>query len=1524
LFEGGDLAYSLLSRGYVTFMESVLHASFISDLDNLGLFLDNSAPHPVTQGLPSMVPLVGGLGSPSIDVVSCTDESETVSGYVGHVGGSIIAFSGEAGLGSMVYFAFSVDGVADADQRELLIRNSIGYITFPTLTAWLSDYALKVGTSETISIRVNDANTDQRIQNATVTFTGCGISAQNATDDLGECSIFIAPASPGIINVIIQKAGYLDFNAQIVVYSLPKFKVDVSPDTLKKKTQTVEICVTNFYEGDSVADVNITLLGCGVSETGYTNLTGNIQFVVTPTCYGHIQLNVSKTEYEDYATLIGVYIKAVVVDSFGTDYPEYSWWDNLNHLWRNYGTIPMQVDIESLDKYGITYADLAESEADVLIISCAAAINREYTDSEISAITKYTLEGHGLIATSGTLYEPFPNNNKLAPLFGMREDIVYVATSFLSLNILEPTHPLFVDIPSSYAVATGETACPQDGSWDDEDISEGTYVALSDFRESAVIIHNGVVFVGHWVGLFPNDHDLQLMYNAITWSKYQRPEHDLRVTLEAPNYIVPNETAILNATVSNIGLNNETDVDLFLLINGTSVEFERIPELLTGSSYTMNFSWTPTIKAIYNVTAYVLPVFDENFTLNNVNSKYVSVHYPLINPLEGQYTKYTMRYIDPYGHLIGMGNWNFTYDHYIEPYRIYITFWMKDPSGHISTGWMIVNTMNRLVESGVWTGLWYPGWIETDINIGSTIDLLYGIATVNGTKMICVGARAIDCWELYPEYGYEDVFQYDKMSGLWIGMETVDPYSRNLIKISLVDTNVLMGTRYAHDLGVSLEAPRRVEPGESVLLNATVYNLGLNKETNVQLQLLVNNTVKADITLPQLKNGTWHTINYSWTPTTEGIHNITAYAVPVVGENVTVNNVIVEMVSVRSVKGYVLFDQTHGTDSITYYSTWVTNRLEDGYVVDTLITSPIKPSMLKGYDVFVIPQAFNYYFSDELSAIQNFVLNGGGLLVIGDNEPDIYTDLTSFAGITWTHGGAPGVTRDITLHEVTEGVTSIYLYSPIAEILPAAPAINLVRDPAGGVMLAASEHVGRVIGFADEDSLRNHGITKEDNLQLANNMIDWLLSFKYEHELVVCLNAPNLLWPGDSWLLKATVYNKGLNNEADVELFLLINNTIVNNATIHELLNATCYTIDYLWTPTVEAVYNVTAYAPPVPGENVTENNVMSRMVYVRSFPSDQPAVYVNPHVVTAAIGKTFTIVVNVFNVTEPFGDLYGFDVQFSWDPTMIEYVNHTVTVPVEEYPEGVLHEPILPIIETVESDHVWFAFASFQPAEPFNNPNKSNSIFLITFRVVGEGTSALSLIHVDLADVDANPIPHVCIDGLVVSTPPTGRDVAVTSVSSCANTVYTGRTVNITVLAANEGIATETFNITLYANSTIIGVQTITLYRGENATLTFSWNTTGLVPCSNFTIWAEASRVPFETNIVNNICFNGWIRIKMLGDLNGDDIINIYDIVLAAVAYNSRPGDPNWNPEADVAQPYGYVDIYDIVTIASKYGQTP
>jgi nitrous oxidase accessory protein len=60
-----------------------------------------------------------------------------------------------------------------------------------------------------------------------------------------------------------------------------------------------------------------------------------------------------------------------------------------------------------------------------------------------------------------------------------------------------------------------------------------------------------------------------------------------------------------------------------------------------------------------------------------------------------------------------------------------------------------------------------------------------------------------------------------------------------------------------------------------------------------------------------------------------------------------------------------------------------------------------------------------------------------------------------------------------------------------------------------------------------------------------------------------------------------------------------------------------------------------------------------------------------------------------------------------------------------------------------------------------------------------------------------------------------------------------------------------------------------------------------------------------------------------LLGDLNYDGRVTLYDIVAAAAAYGTTPHDPDWNPLADVAPLYERIDIYDLVTIAYHYGET-
>jgi nitrous oxidase accessory protein len=57
-------------------------------------------------------------------------------------------------------------------------------------------------------------------------------------------------------------------------------------------------------------------------------------------------------------------------------------------------------------------------------------------------------------------------------------------------------------------------------------------------------------------------------------------------------------------------------------------------------------------------------------------------------------------------------------------------------------------------------------------------------------------------------------------------------------------------------------------------------------------------------------------------------------------------------------------------------------------------------------------------------------------------------------------------------------------------------------------------------------------------------------------------------------------------------------------------------------------------------------------------------------------------------------------------------------------------------------------------------------------------------------------------------------------------------------------------------------------------------------------------------------------------GDVNHDLKVDIYDVVRITSVYDSQEGDSNWNPHADIAEPYGIIDIYDVVTCTTSYGK--
>jgi len=162
--------------------------------------------------------------------------------------------------------------------------------------------------------------------------------------------------------------------------------------------------------------------------------------------------------------------------------------------------------------------------------------------------------------------------------------------------------------------------------------------------------------------------------------------------------------------------------------------------------------------------------------------------------------------------------------------------------------------------------------------------------------------------------------------------------------------------------------------------------------------------------------------------------------------------------------------------------------------------------------------------------------------------------------------------------------------------------------------------------------------------------------------------------------------------------------------------------------------------------------------------------------------------------------------------------------------------------------------------------------------------------------------------------------DIAVINVTTSKTVVGQGFSLTINATVTNQGDYTETFNVTVYANTTIIEIKTVTLTSGNSTTLTFKWNTTGFAK-GKYTLKAIADTITGETDIEDNTYVDGIVQVVMPGDINADGKVSIYDLREVAKAYGSKIGEPKYDPNADITCD-GKINIYDLRILSKNYGK--
>jgi len=550
----------------------------------------------------------------------------------------------------------------------------------------------------------------------------------------------------------------------------------------------------------------------------------------------------------------------------------------------------------------------------------------------------------------------------------------------------------------------------------------------------------------------------------------------------------------------------------------------------------------------------------------------------------------------------------------------------------------------------------YGNWVEVaapGASIHSTIPGgSYG--DKSGTSMACphVAGVAALIWSRFPNVTRDWVRAQLRYTSDDLGAPGFDQYygygrvnARRAVEEAPPSRDLLI---------LDSKVPSAVELGKNITADVTVVNFGFEDESNVTAQLLVNGTTVGSVDVGFLASGASATVSYSWTPRARGKYNVTVYVLPVLGENDTANNVVSKMVRVR----YVEVALISNLDELSV----LTPTLDfmgidyDTYNYNEIYFYTANSTLLLSYPAVIFYKSASYsrpLAPREHSALNTYLTQGGNLLITGldslygdalladivqsssygDNwgEPDLFVVNDSHPIMNGSYGSFPAGYNISGLFSDCDKVE--------ADVTRNAVTVAELADGYDRI-IAAELYPGKVV-FWNGDGTSDWTLNN-DCKAMFKNMLAWFLT-RYEHELVVSLDVPDCVVPGDPVVLNATVYNRGLNNET-VNLFLLINSTVVSSTTLPNLMNGTSHTLRYLWTPTNTATYNVTVYAPPVAGENFTTNNAHS--VFVARMPLISPKLGDYAHYIL----KNFTSATND-TVAET----------YLWNFTYLEYVERHV-----------------------------------------------------------------------------------------------------------------------------------------------------------------------------------------------------------------------------------------------------------------------
>jgi parallel beta-helix repeat protein len=162
--------------------------------------------------------------------------------------------------------------------------------------------------------------------------------------------------------------------------------------------------------------------------------------------------------------------------------------------------------------------------------------------------------------------------------------------------------------------------------------------------------------------------------------------------------------------------------------------------------------------------------------------------------------------------------------------------------------------------------------------------------------------------------------------------------------------------------------------------------------------------------------------------------------------------------------------------------------------------------------------------------------------------------------------------------------------------------------------------------------------------------------------------------------------------------------------------------------------------------------------------------------------------------------------------------------------------------------------------------------------------------------------------------------NIAVSNVKS-KTVVGQGCNFSVEVTIENQWYFAENCNVTVYINATVMDTKSVTLPAKCPTTVTFALNTASFAK-GNYTISAHASPVTHETKTIDNTLTGNWVLVTISGDTTGDGTVNFLDATLLGAAFSSKPGNSEWNANADINNDYA-VNYLDAIVLGANFGNT-